>query len=160
MAKITHRVYMTDFACTFNPKYIASNTRDVIVTSKPFTVLRWRHKKIGGTCILYSSGKVIHHGEKHQFRKYARLLQKMGYPVQLTYIKLLTSSAIYTISSVNYRKLVNTMNASYEPELYHACILKRQGMCFTIYQSGKVIITGITNMNEALGVLVEIAWQQ
>ena len=160
MALITHRVYMTDLKCAFNLRHIASKSRDVVLTSKPFTVLRWRHKKIGGTCMIYASGKIIHHGEKYQLRKYARLLQKLGYDVCLKYIKLLTQSATYTLPSVNYSTLVKTMNASYEPEVFHACILKRDGMNFTIYQSGKVVITGIKNIDDALGVLIEIAWQQ
>ena len=160
MASVTHKVYMTDLKCALDLKYIALKTRDVVVSTRAFHVLRWRHKKIGGTCMIYSSGKVIHHGEKNQLRKYARLLQKMGYAVRLTHIKLLTRSATYTLPPVNYKKLVQTMNASYEPEIYHACILKKDGMCFTIYKSGKVVITGIKNMDDALGVLIEIAWQQ
>ena len=151
---------MTDLQCALNLKHIASNTRDVVLTLKPFTVLRWKHKKIGGTCMVYATGKIIHHGDKHQLRKYARLLQKLGYNVCLRHIKLLTQSATYTLPSVDYTQLVRTMNATYEPEIFHACILKRDGMSFTIYKSGKVVITGIRNINDALGVLIEIAWQQ
>ena len=160
MALITHRVYMADLQCALNLKHIALNTRDVVFTPKPFTVLRWKHKKIGGTCMVYATGKIIHHGGKHQLRKYARLLQRLGYDVRLKHIKLLTQSATYTLPSVDYMQIVKTMNATYEPEIYHACILKRDGMNFTIYKSGKVVITGIKNIDDALGVLIELAWQQ
>ena len=151
---------MTDLKCALDLKHIALNTRDVVYTLKPFTVLRWKHKKIGGTCMVYASGKIIHHGEKYQLRKYARLLQKLGYNVCLNNIKLVTQSATYTLPSVNYEHLVKTMRATYEPEIYHACIFKRGRMSFTVYKSGKVVITGIKNIDDALGVLIEIAWQQ
>ena len=60
MATVTHRVFMTDVSCSLNLRYIAMNTRDVVYTKVPFHVLRWKHKKIGGMCMVYASGKIIH----------------------------------------------------------------------------------------------------
>ena len=110
--------------------------------------------------MLYASGKIIHHGDKTQLRKYLRLLQKIGYHIRHYKIILVTQSATFTLPKVNYTSLVENLGAQYEPECYHACILKRNGMTFNIYKSGKVIITGIKNMDDVDATLVEIAWQQ
>ena len=48
-------------------------------------------QKIGCTCLLYSSGKMICHGSKDQMRKYGRLLCKLGYTISL---KMLRSSLV------------------------------------------------------------------
>ena len=160
MASVTHRVYMTDIKCALDLRYIAQNTSDVVYTKVPFHVLRWKHKKIGGTCMVYTSGKIIHHGDKMQLRKYARLLQRLGYAIKMDKIILVTQSATFTLPKVNYVSLVQNCGAQYEPECYHACILKKNNMTFIIYESGKVIITGIKDINEADAALVEIAWQQ
>lgn len=160
MATVTHRVFMTDVSCSLNLRYIAMNTRDVVYTKVPFHVLRWKHKKIGGMCMVYASGKIIHHGEKMQLRKYVRLLQKMDFPIRLQKISLVTQSATFMLPNVNYELLVNECGAQYEPEVFHACILKKNEMTFTIYNSGKVVITGIKNLDEANGTLIEIALTQ
>ena len=81
---------------------------------------------------------------KSSVRRYARILQKLGHPVHLKRIQLTTMSAVYMFSTtVNYRKLMRYPGMNYEPELFHAPMLKKDNMCFTIFQSGKVVVTGI-----------------
>ena len=158
--EITHSVYMANVSCTLNLEYIAQHTWNVVLTKYPFHVLRWKHRKIGGMCMMYKSGKIIHHGSKDQLRKYIRLIQKMGMRVKLRRIILVTMSGVAYLSKPNFEKLVHTLDATYEPELFHGCILKHNGMSFTIYDSGKMVITGIKSSDDVLASLIEIAWLQ
>ena len=86
---------------------------------------------------------------KSSVRRYARILQKLGYMIHLTRIQLTTMSAVYKFSTtVDYRKLLQYPGMNYEPELFHAPILKKNNLSFTIFQSGKVVMTGIReNLN-------------
>ena len=110
--------------------------------------------------MVYGNGKIIHHGSKGQMRKYIRLIQQMGFKVSLKNIMLVTMSAVSHLKTPNFKNLVQTFGATYEPELFNGCIVKHNNMSFTIYGSGKVIITGIKSIDDAIASLVEITWLQ
>ena len=94
--------------------------------------------------MVYTSGKIICHGEKKDLRRYGRTLQKMGYPIKLTKITVLTRSATYVLTEKpNFKNIVKMMGGRYEPEIFQALEIKRTGVCFLVYKSGKVVITGI-----------------
>ena len=75
------------------------------------SVLVWKDRRIGMTCLLYTTGKIIVMGKPHGvlndvsmcyeaarrcIRRYARLLQvKFGTQLKLARIKVLTISAKY-----------------------------------------------------------------
>ena len=144
MACITHTVIYGDLGCPVDLRHIACNTRDVVYKTEPFDAITWHHKKIRCSCMLFRSGKMICHGNKQQMRKYARILFKMGYPVALKNVKVVTQSAVYTMkNAVRYSEMVKLPGATYEPEIYHALNIKRNRVHFTVYKSGKVVITGI-----------------
>ena len=49
---------------------------------------------------------MISHGNKSQLRQYARTLQKMGYPVRLNKVKIITQSAVYQLKNIlNYLEI-------------------------------------------------------
>lgn len=143
--RITHTIYTTNLYCYLDLKDITKRNSNIICTDHPFKMITWRHPKIKDTCLMYESGKLICHGTKSALRKYCRLLQKQGYPIHFTRIRLVTMSAMHVLNSpVNYSKLVSNMRQiSYEAEFFHAPILRKEKLSFIIYQSGKVIITGI-----------------
>ena len=121
-------------------------SRDVVYKKVPFDVLVWHHKKIRCTSLLYRTGKMICHGNKSQLRKYARILQKLGYPIHLHKVQIITQSAMYQLKNVvNYSELSKLSGAVYEPEIYHAVGIRRNGVYFIVYKTGKVVITGIKN---------------
>ena len=156
MAKLTHRVLYSDLGCPLNLQDMAETKIDIKYHSLPFERLLWRHRKIGCTCMIYSTGKIICHGGKEQMRQYARLVERMGYPVRMKKIKTLTMSALYTLrGKVDYCKIVQWMQGSYEPEIFHAV-----GLHYTIYKSGKTIVTGIKSEkdldNKVNAVLLEL----
>jgi hypothetical protein len=83
---------------------------------------------------------------KQCIRKYARCLQKKGYPVKLVKIKLCTMSATHKL--INKPDMIN-----YEPELSNCACFSKYGMTFLIHFNGTVLITGIKD----LGKLIEAA---
>ena len=51
---------------------------------------------------------MICHGNKCHLRKYARVLQKLGYPICLHKVQILSQSAVYQLKNVvNYSELSN-----------------------------------------------------
>ena len=163
MARITHEVYAVDLTTKINLKDVAMQSRDVILTKRPFHVLRWRHKYIGGTCMVYANGKIIHHGSKKQLRCYLRILQKLGFisDIKPIHIYIVTKSTTANLhKKIDYEKLVKSMNGSYEPELFNGCIFKKYNMTFIVYSTGKVIVTGVSDVDVVNGVLIEILLYQ
>ena len=133
---------------------------NVIYSPRKFNGLRWRARGIGATCLLFASGKIVIAGlpairSTHTAaRRYARILQKRGFPVKPQRFKVVTRSAVHTLSStVSYSSIVNLLDGCHEPEIFHAISLKREKVHFTIYTSGKVIITGIKSKRELQDVI-------
>ena len=70
-------------------------------------------------------------------------------------------SAVYTLrGKVDYCKIVQWMQGSYEPEIFHAVGFIREGIHYTVYKSGKTIVTGIKSEkdldNKVNAVLLEL----
>ena len=92
---------------------------------------------------MYAS-KTICHGGKDKMRKYARLLQKMKYPIRITKIQIVTRSAAYSFTkTLDYRKIAEYTKGSYEPEIFHGLRFIKEGLHYTLYKSGRVVVTGI-----------------
>ena len=150
MAQITNVVTYAELNCMFDLNTLARRLHNVVYNPHKFHGLIWKHRHICGSCLIFNKGKLVGNGTsswteaKHSVRQYVRLLQKMGHPVQLKRIHLTTMSAVYTLANkVNYYKLLEYPGTSYEPELFHALMLKKNCINFIIFQSGKVVITGI-----------------
>ena len=77
-------------------------------------------------------------------RRYARRLQKLGYPVRLTNVRILTISARYTLSGqLDIQRLAASRKVEYEPELFPSATFKLNGITFGCFHSGKDVITGV-----------------
>ena len=132
MASITHTVMSCELGCNIDMLHVFLNSRDIVYKKTPFDVLTWHHKKIRCTCLLYRNGKMICHGNKSQMRKYARVVQKLGYPVCVRDVKIITQSAVYQLKNdVNYSKIAKLPGAIYEPEIFHALGIKKCGLYFS-----------------------------
>ena len=130
-----------------------------------FTLI-WRHRTIEGNCLLFSNEKINYNGKcssltkgRLRLRRYARWLQKMGYPVRLTNVRLVTTSAVHQLSDrIDPTRFPKEF--SYLPELFPAVMFRRHGMHFICHLSGKTMITGITrssDLDDIYSVLLELA---
>ncbi len=93
---------------------------------------------------------------KKDLRKYARLLQCMN-NVDVYSIDVVTKSAVaYLSGKLNLIALSQMLGASYDPELFHAAMIKSGTTHFTCFQSGKVIITGVKHTHSLYPMLANI----
>ena len=162
MVRVTNVVCTAELKCEIDLKSLVFVSRDVIYNPRKTHSLVWRHKKIGGCCMLSKFGKMTCNGAassigeaKKRVRCYAQLVQKAGYPIHLTTIQVVTMSAVYTLSqSLDLRRLTREMNGLYEPELFPALMFKRNGIHFNCFGSGKVVMTGIKNKSELKNIVL------
>lgn len=116
-----------------------------------FPGLIWQHKTIQGNCLVFANGTIQCQGKatclregKQRVRRYARVLQKIGLPVILRDMKVLTASAFHILSGpLDLNTLIQERNLLYEPEIFPTVSMKVQGVTFSCYANGKVIMTGI-----------------
>ena len=148
---ITNVVYSANLRCELELKKLCYRLTNVSYNPAKFPGLVWKHKRIGGNCLVFSSWVINCNGFARDFksgyqrlRRYARCLQKLGYPVQLTDVKRLTASAYQKLSSpLSLEKLSSEWKITYTPEIFPALVIKKQGVTFSCFHSGTVVITGI-----------------
>jgi len=163
MVQITNVVVQTDLHVAIDLRDLANNTRDFIYDPAIFTGAIWKHRKIGGCCLVFHNGKINCNGNrnfqqaKKRIRQYARVIQKLGYEVKLEKIELVTMTAVHQLSSIlDYNKVCNILGATYEPEIHNAAMLKRGKVHYNCFQSGKIVITGVHNVERVYGTLLEL----
>ena len=163
MVQITNVVVQTDLQVTIDLRYLVNNTRDIRYDPKIFSGAIWHNRRIGGSCLVFHNGKLNCNGNRsiHQAKKrtrqYARALQKLGFCVRLQKIDLITMSAVHTLSStLDFSKMCTLLEATYDPEIYNAAMLKKGKVHFNCFHTGKVVITGIKNINVIYPTLLEL----
>ena len=148
-------VVSSDLHCILDLQDICRRSLFVTYNKSKFPGLIWRHKKIKGTCLMFKSGKIVCNGVKSfsdaktSIRQYSRLVQKLGYKIQLSYIKLVTITASSSLdSNINLKSIYKSYNSFYEPEIFPSLRLKLDGISYSIFKNGKVVITGIKSASD------------
>lgn len=154
--RITHTIFKTQLKCVLDLRHIALHVCNVEYRTAPFKRLTWRHKSIGGTCLIYSSGSVIMHGSTTQLRAYCRKIQKLGYDIHYSGCTIVTKCASYRVRNlpIYYERIVQTLGGSYQPEIFHGVEVRRKNICFLIYNTGTVLISGIKRDQDLDNVVV------
>ena len=139
---------------------IAKENINIIYDPSKFGAASWRHRKIHGTLQIFPNGKLIHLGPpackkpRVYIRQYARILQKQGYAVRLSPVRLVCMSAVYKLSGPI--RLESIPHSSYHPEVINTAITRRAGNTYSIFHTGTVIIAGITNVTSVYPYLLEL----
>lgn len=151
---VTNVVISASVQCNLNLRNIAHKLANVIYNPHKYSGLIWQHRKIKSKCFLFHTGKMLCMGNdnlaesKKDLRKYARILYKLKYPVCISNIKLVTQSAVATLSGrLDIANAVNYVKGTYDPELFNALMIRSNRIHYTCFSSGKVIITGVRNLN-------------
>lgn len=105
---------------------------------------------------MFSNGTINCNGSANtinlglgRLRRYARKLQRLGYTITLKDVKILTISGYHRVSGpLRLDELTKDMKGSYEPELFPSAYIKKEGITFSCFYSGKVIITGIKRIED------------
>ncbi|XP_065356695.1 TBP-related factor [Calliphora vicina] len=151
--KLQNVVATVSLACELNLQDINNRTRNSEYTPSRFhgVVMRMRDPRC--TALIFRTGKIICTGARNEAeaslgtRKFARIIQKLGYPVKFTDFRLqnivATVDLRFPIRLENLNQ-VHGQFSSYEPELFPGLIYRmvKPRMVMLIFVNGKIVFTG------------------
>jgi TATA-box binding protein (TBP) (component of TFIID and TFIIIB) len=109
--RITNVMVQGDLGCRIDFKELVLKRSNVSYQPQRFSGIVWQHRKIGGNYLVFASGKLNCAGKYstvregiQRLRRYARLLQRSGYPVKLCGVRVITTSATHQLNgTINTR---------------------------------------------------------
>ncbi|XP_005184927.1 uncharacterized protein LOC101898371 [Musca domestica] len=145
--------------CKLDLKKIALHARNAEYNPKRFAAVIMRIREPRTTALIFSSGKMVCTGAKSEddsrlaARKYARIIQKLGFPAKFLDFKIQNMVGSCDVKfPIRLEGLVLTHCnfSSYEPELFPGLIYRmvRPRIVLLIFVSGKVVLTGAKVRNE------------
>ena len=163
--KLTNVVVQGELGCMFDLRDLTLIITNARYNPRSFSALIWQHRKIGGNCLLFSNGQINCNGKcasleqgRRRLRQYARILQKLGYEIELKNVRVVTASASHHLSgNIDPSRLPREF--SYEPELFPAVMFRRRGIHYICRLSGILMITGIKHqrdIDEVYSVILEM----
>ncbi|XP_062824728.1 TATA box-binding protein-like 2 isoform X2 [Anolis carolinensis] len=152
-------VATVNLACKLDLKNIALHARNAEYNPKRFAAVIMRIREPRTTALIFSSGKMVCTGAKSEeqsrlaARKYARVVQKLGFPAKFLDFKIQNMVGSCDVKfSIRLEGLVLTHQqfSSYEPELFPGLIYRmvKPRIVLLIFVSGKVVLTGAKDRSE------------
>ncbi|EEF44943.1 TATA-box-binding protein 2 [Ricinus communis] len=154
--------------CKLDLKDIALHSRNSEYNPRRFSAVIMRLRDPKTTALLFASGKMVCTGAKSEAqskiaaRKYARIVQKLGFPAKFKDFKI---QNIVASCDVNFRirleKFVYSKHAafsSYEPEIFPGMIYRmtKPKIVMLIFVSGKIVITGAKTREDTYAAFTNI----
>ncbi|XP_040081623.1 TATA-box-binding protein-like [Oryx dammah] len=149
-----HNIVCTvNLGCKLDLKSIALLARNAEYNPKRFAAVIMRIREPRTTALLFSSGKMVCTGGKSEeqsrlaSRKYARIIQKLGFPAKFLDFKIQNMVGSCDVKfPIRLEALVlsHQQFASYEPELFPGLVYRmiKPRLVLLIFVSGKVVLTG------------------
>ncbi|KAJ1107700.1 hypothetical protein NDU88_005089 [Pleurodeles waltl] len=152
-------VSTVNLACKLDLKKIALHARNAEYNPKRFAAVIMRIREPRTTALIFSSGKMVCTGAKSEeqsrlaARKYARVVQKLGFPAKFLDFKIQNMVGSCDVKfPIRLEGLVLTHQqfSSYEPELFPGLIYRmvKPRIVLLIFVSGKVVLTGAKERSE------------
>lgn len=146
-------VSTVNLSCKLDLKKIALHARNAEYNPKRFAAVIMRIREPRTTALIFSSGKMVCTGAKSEedsrlaARKYARIIQKLGFPAKFLDFKIQNMVGSCDVKfPIRLEGLVLTHGSfsSYEPELFPGLIYRmvKPRIVLLIFVSGKVVLTG------------------
>ncbi|KAF0886518.1 TBPL2 protein, partial [Crocuta crocuta] len=146
-------VSTVNLACKLDLKKIALHAKNAEYNPKRFAAVIMRIREPRTTALIFSSGKMVCTGAKSEeqsrlaARKYARVVQKLGFPARFLDFKIQNMVGSCDVRfPIRLEGLVLTHQqfSSYEPELFPGLIYRmvKPRIVLLIFVSGKVVLTG------------------
>merc|ERR1712167_123303 len=146
-------VATVSLGCELELKKIALQARNSEYNPKRFAAVIMRIREPKTTALIFSSGKMVCTGAKSEeqsrlaARKYARIIQKLGYPAKFQDFKIqniVGSCDVQFPIRLEGLALAHGVFSSYEPELFPGLIYRmvQPKVVLLIFVSGKVVLTG------------------
>ncbi|XP_044193858.1 TATA-box-binding protein-like [Thunnus albacares] len=149
--EIQNIVSTAKLGCQLDLNVIARKALNVKYDPKTYKALTMRIRKPLTTAIIYKSGNIVCLGAKSEeesriaARRYARIVQKLGFPVRFLDFRIQTMVASCKIFPINFEQLVlaHHQQCSYEPELFPGLFYRvMPGISVTIFANGKLSVNG------------------
>ncbi|KAG8009239.1 TATA-box-binding protein [Nibea albiflora] len=148
--------------CCLDLQTIACKVWNVEYRPKSFDSLIMRIREPRTTAIIYKSGNVVCTGAKsvedsrRAARRFARIVQKLGFPVCFLKFKIQNIVASCKIFPISLELLSHHEHSSYEPELFPGVHYKvTSDITATIFSSGKINLLALHKLRTTLDVRLE-----
>ncbi|XP_033736253.1 TATA-box-binding protein 2-like [Pecten maximus] len=146
-------VCTVNLGCKLDLKKIALHARNAEYNPKRFAAVIMRIRDPRTTALIFSSGKMVCTGAKSEeqaklaARKYARIVQKLGFPAKFLDFKIQNMVGSCDVKfPIRLEGLVLSHGqfSTYEPELFPGLIYRmvKPRIVLLIFVSGKVVLTG------------------
>merc|ERR1719412_43099 len=146
-------VSTVNLCCKLELKKIALNARNAEYNPKRFAAVIMRIREPRTTALIFGSGKLVCTGAKSEgdsklaARKFARIVQKLGFQAKFKDFKIQNMVGSCDVKfPIRLEGLVLTHSqfSSYEPELFPGLIYRmvKPRIVLLIFVSGKVVLTG------------------
>mmetsp|Transcript_9493 Transcript_9493/g.23209 ORF Transcript_9493/g.23209 Transcript_9493/m.23209 type:complete len:205 (-) Transcript_9493:79-693(-) len=156
-------VATVNLACHLDLKKIALQARNAEYNPRRFAAVIMRIREPKTTALIFGSGKMVCTGAKSEenarlaSRKYARIIQKLGFEARFTEFKIQNIVGSCDVKfPIRLEKLAYAHGnfCSYEPELFPGIIYRMLDpkVVLLIFVSGKIVLTGAKDkrdINEA-----------
>uniref|UniRef100_A0A4W5M2L6 TATA box binding protein like 2 n=1 Tax=Hucho hucho TaxID=62062 RepID=A0A4W5M2L6_9TELE len=152
-------VSTVNMACPLDLKSIALQARNAEYNPKRFDAVIMRILDPRTTALIFSSGKMVCTGAKSEeqsrlaARKYARVVQKLGFPAKFLDFKIhnmVGSCDVCFPIRLEGLLLDHQQFSSYVPELFPGLVYRmvKPRIVLLIFVSGKVVLTGAKERRE------------
>ena len=147
-----------NLGCALNLRQITLHARNAEYNPKRFAAVIMRIHEPKTTALFFSSGKMVCTGAKSEesarlaARKFARIIQKLGFPAQFREFKVQTIVSSCDVKlhirleqlEMRLKNCDQEQLCSYEPELFPGLVFKLLDPKVTllIFVSGKIVLTG------------------
>ncbi|KAG1412864.1 hypothetical protein G6F58_007799 [Rhizopus delemar] len=139
--------------CRLDLKTIALHARNAEYNPKRFAAVIMRIREPKTTALIFASGKMVVTGAKSEddsklaARKYARIIQKLGFQAKFTDFKIQNIVGSCDVKfPIRLEGLAYSHGhfSSYEPELFPGLIYRmvKPKIVLLIFVSGKIVLTG------------------
>ncbi|CAN1180246.1 TATA-box-binding protein [Linum perenne] len=146
--------------CKLDLKHIVLQARNAEYNPKRFSAVIMRIRDPKTTALIFASGKMVvtgaksEHDSKLAARKYARIVQKLGFAAKFKDFKIQNIVGSCDVKfPIRLEGLAGSSHyqfSSYEPELFPGLIyrMKQPKIVLLIFVSGKIVITGAKKRDE------------
>jgi transcription initiation factor TFIID TATA-box-binding protein len=163
MIKIVGMVTICSLHQPLDLVYLSENIDGAILPKTRKSWVKYRLKPENCYIAFYNSGKFLISGVKSYkktndtAKRVLKILENAGIRVHITKTEIVNIVCLGTIqlntTLENILRILDSNDASYEPEQFPGLIYKNWGGSFLLFSSGKVIITGVRDLETAKNLL-------
>jgi transcription initiation factor TFIID TATA-box-binding protein len=157
--QVQNVVSTVNLGCQLNLKEIALKARNAEYNPRRFAAVVMRIREPKTTALIFHSGRMVCTGAKSEedsrlaSRKYARIIQKLGFNPKFTEFKIQNVVASCDVGfpiKLENLSFAHSQFARYEPELFPGLVYRmmKPKIVLLIFVSGKIVLTGAKHRKE------------